>query len=113
MEGELNIVDELRHFIQILANQPCIVEAVSEMGDDMHSICKTWQCLKTNMLQCGKTICGEEAFQVYDENDLIIPKSPMEKYVMTLMLQAMICEVVDPPKSKPADVLDFNTRKKI
>ena len=113
MMGELDVIAELRHFIQVLANQPCVVEAIAGMGEDVHAVCHTWGALKEGMLNVGKNVCGEEAFQTYNENDVVIPKSPMEKYIMTLMVQAMASEVVDPPKSEPADIIDFRTKKKI
>lgn len=114
MDGVLDIVSELRHFIQILANQPCIIEAIAELGDNVHSICKTWDCLRSAMLVSGKSICGDEAFQVNNENDVIIPQTPMQKYVMSLILQAMLCEVVEPrTNNESADIIDFRTKKRI
>ena len=114
MEGELNITSEFRHFIQIVANQPCILGTIAEMGYDTHVVCETWNHLKDTILHSCMSKYSEDTFQVYDENEIVVPRTPMEKFVMLVILQSTISEVVDPPlNSEPADVIDFRTKKKL
>ena len=113
MEGELNITEELKRFIQILSEQPCLVKAVAEMNDQ-HVVCETWNMLRDATFNGIKDRFESSVVQTYNENDVIIPESPTEKYVMMVMLLSMVSEVVEQPKSEnSAEVIDFKTRKRI